>query len=37
MALLNPHWRALTPATLDAFHLAAGLPFIQRYYLAGGT
>lgn len=37
MALLNPHWRALTPATRDAFHLAASLPFIQRYYLAGGT
>lgn len=37
MALLNPHWQALTPATRDAFHLAASLPFIQRYYLAGGT
>ena len=37
MALLTPHWEALTPATRAAFHLAAGLPFIQRYYLAGGT
>lgn len=37
MDLLNPHWQALTPATRDAFHQAAGLPFIQRYYLAGGT
>jgi hypothetical protein len=37
MALLTPHWEALTPKTLAAFHLAAGLPFIQRYYLAGGT
>ncbi len=37
MALLNPHWQALTPATRNAFHLAATLPFIQRYYLAGGT
>ena len=37
MALLTPHWDALTPNTRVAFHMAAGLPFIQRYYLAGGT
>lgn len=37
MALLTPHWEALTPKTRAAFHRAAGLPFIQRYYLAGGT
>lgn len=37
MALLTPHWEALTPETRAAFHLAAGLPFIRRYYLAGGT
>jgi hypothetical protein len=34
---LTPHWEALTPKTRAAFRLAAGLPFIQRYYLAGGT
>lgn len=32
MALLTPHWEALTPKTRAAFHIAAGLPFIQRYY-----
>ncbi len=32
-----PHWEALTPGTRDAFHLAGRFPFIQRYYLAGGT
>lgn len=37
MALLTPHWEALTPRTREAFNLAASLPFIQRYYLAGGT
>lgn len=37
MALLTPHWEALTPETRAAFQLAAGLPFIRRYYLAGGT
>lgn len=37
MALLTPHWQALTPATRQAFRIAAALPFIQRYYLAGGT
>lgn len=37
MALLTPHWEALTPKTRAAFQIAAELPFIQRYYLAGGT
>lgn len=37
MALLNPHWQALTPETRQAFEISAALPFIQRYYLAGGT
>jgi len=42
MALLTPqwrapHWEALTPEARQAFQIAAGLPFIQRYYLAGGT
>jgi hypothetical protein len=37
MALLTPHWQALTPETRQAFQIAAALPFIQRYYLAGGT
>jgi hypothetical protein len=37
MALLTPHWEALTPRTREAFYLAASLPCIQRYYLAGGT
>ena len=37
MAVLAPHWLALTPETRQAFQVAATLPFIQRYYLAGGT
>ena len=37
MALLTPHWQALTPETRLAFQISASLPFIQRYYLAGGT
>lgn len=37
MALLSPHWEALTPETRQAFQIAATLPFVQRYYLAGGT
>ena len=37
MAFLTPQWQALTPETRQAFQIAAGLPFIQRYYLAGGT
>jgi len=37
MAILAPHWQALTPETRQAFQIAAALPFIQRFYLAGGT
>ncbi len=37
MAILNPHWEALTAETRQAFQTAATLPFIRRYYLAGGT
>ncbi len=37
MAILMPRWEALTPKTREAFCTAASLPFIQRYYLAGGT
>lgn len=33
----HPHWEALTPATLLAFHQVAHLTFITDFYLAGGT
>lgn len=33
----HPHWESLTPATLQAFHQVARLPFITSFYLAGGT
>ncbi len=36
-SISHPHWEALTPATLGAFHQAAQLPFITRFYLAGGS
>lgn len=35
--LSNPRWEALTPATRQAFHQVARLPFIKSFYLAGGT
>ena len=35
--VIRPHWEALTPQTRDAFCLAARLPFISEFYLAGGT
>ncbi|MDH7487347.1 MAG: nucleotidyl transferase AbiEii/AbiGii toxin family protein [Anaerolineae bacterium] len=35
--LANPHREALTPETWQAFRLIAELPFINRFYLAGGT
>ena len=35
--LAQPHWEALTDETRNAFHLVGRLPFIQRFYLAGGT
>ncbi|MFQ5341164.1 MAG: nucleotidyl transferase AbiEii/AbiGii toxin family protein [Anaerolineae bacterium] len=37
VTLDNLHWEALTPATHEAFHKTAGLPFISQFYLAGGT
>lgn len=37
LTLDQPHWEALTPATRDAFRLVSRQPFIERYYLAGGT
>ncbi len=37
MAILTPHWEALTSETRQAFQIAASLSFIKRYYLAGGT
>jgi predicted nucleotidyltransferase component of viral defense system len=37
MTFPNPHWEALTAETHFAFQLVSGLPFIQRFYLAGGT
>lgn len=33
----KPHWKALTPATRDAFHLLNELELIKDFYLAGGT
>ncbi|MBI3537095.1 MAG: nucleotidyl transferase AbiEii/AbiGii toxin family protein [Chloroflexi bacterium] len=32
-----PYWEALTLATRAAFEKASTLPFIQQFYLAGGT
>ena len=37
LTLTDPHWEALTSETRQAFHLAAGLEFIQHFYLAGGS
>ena len=37
VTLSKPHWEALTAETQNAFHLVSRLPFIQRFYLAGGT
>jgi hypothetical protein len=37
IALLDPHWEALTPEIRRAFRKAASLPFISQFYLAGGT
>jgi hypothetical protein len=37
ITLANPHWEALTPETQEAFYKATSLPFISRFYLAGGT
>ena len=35
--LIHPHWEALTSVTRQAFDKVACLPFIGRFYLAGGT
>lgn len=35
--LPGPRWEALTPETQQAFHKIAGLDFVDRFYLAGGT
>lgn len=37
LVLKKPHWKALTPATQDAFHLLGGLKLTKDFYLAGGT
>jgi predicted nucleotidyltransferase component of viral defense system len=37
VTLSQLHWEALTAETRNAFHLVGQLPFIQRFYLAGGT
>jgi hypothetical protein len=37
VGLLDPHWEAVTAETRLAFELAARLPFIGQFYLAGGT
>jgi hypothetical protein len=37
IALPEAHWEALTPETLQAFRLVAGLDFVNQFYLAGGT
>lgn len=37
LGAFQPHWEALTPETRRAFGKVAALPFIQDFYLAGGT
>jgi predicted nucleotidyltransferase component of viral defense system len=37
ISLPHPHWEALTSETQQAFRKVAGLDFISRFYLAGGT
>jgi hypothetical protein len=37
MTMSHPHWEALTPETRHALDLVAPLPFVRRFYLAGGT
>lgn len=36
-SISQPHWEALTPVTIQAFRRVANLPFIEQFYLAGGT
>jgi predicted nucleotidyltransferase component of viral defense system len=35
--LSQPHWESLTEETRNAFYRLSELPFIRRFYLAGGT
>jgi hypothetical protein len=35
--LMVPHWEAVTPQTRALWHVVARLPYIQSFYLAGGT
>lgn len=37
LVLKKPHWKALTPATQDAFHMINELELAKDFYLAGGT
>jgi len=37
LTFTQPHREALTVETQNAFRRLGRLPFIQRYYLAGGT
>lgn len=37
LRLIHPHWQALTLDTRILFDLVNELPFIEQYYLAGGT
>jgi len=37
LVLKKPNWKALTPATRDAFQLLNELEFANDFYLAGGT
>jgi hypothetical protein len=37
LILRKPHWKALTRATQDTFHLIKELELIKDFYLAGGT
>ena len=37
LILKKPHWKALTPATQDAFQLVNELELTKDFYLAGGT
>ena len=36
-SLSHPHWGALTPLTIRAFHRWVSLSFINKFYLAGGS
>jgi hypothetical protein len=34
---MKPHWEALKPTTRESFYTCAKFPFIDKFYLAGGT